>query len=461
MRVWVVSVALAGGLLLTSCGNPARAAFEKAASELPAAEAEARRLGIPLSGADLMPNPPVPREDNAAPLLRAASQQFRTAASKSRGWEVEMGRALADPTPAQLVSAQNTLQPLDDALDQAVLASTKPRVDFGRNWKSDEVRDLTFPELSDGKNLVKGLVQRAQLRAHQGDTQGATQDFRAAITIGRYMNTEPTMIGALVRVAIDALVVRGMEYALTARPTDAAFAAELDALAATQLDHPVELLESLRGEIIFGLAAANMPVDKLLPMATGAVDPADIEALRNQAQVRGRLAPRGVPEDIRQRAYRARALQPWIEIYADKEAQRDNRTLLNRMAEIEKMRELDRDPTLAMHQLFSTSYAAMGNSILMGQARWHVVRGLMAVLRFKAAKGRYPASLAEAGFNESDPFTGKPLRLKVEGETVRVYSVGPDGVDNGGEERVNTAPDSPRQMDIVSMFPRRVNPAPK
>jgi hypothetical protein len=85
----------------------------------------------------------------------------------------------------------------------------------------------------------------------------------------------------------------------------------------------------------------------------------------------------------------------------------------------------------------------------------------MAVLRFKGAQGRYPATLAEAGFTDVDPFTGKAFHLKVEGETVRVYSVGPDGVDNGGEERVNTAPDAPRQMDIVSMFPRRVNAPPK
>ncbi len=461
MKLGISGVIGLAALLMAGCNNPTLAAFEQAAAELPAAEAAARKLGLPLSGADLMPKTPVRPEDNAAPLISVAGKAYRLAGSQKQGWEQSLGRAFADPTPANLASAQATLQPFNPALDQAVAATAKPQVDFGRDWTSDEPWNMTFPEFAEGKNLVKGLSYRAQLRARQGDTAGALSDLKAAAIMGRFMGADPTLIGGLVRVAIDAIVVRAMEYGLTIRSGDMSFLADLDALAAPYAAESVDMLHALRGEIVFNVTAANAPMERLLPMASGAVDEADTVGLANQAEWKQRLAPPGVSEDLRSKAFRARALQPWVELYTDPEARKDPMVLVRRLEEIDQRLSNDQDPTLAVHQILFPVLAGAGDALVSGQARWLALRGLMAALRFKAAQGRYPTSLAEAGFTETDPFSGQAFHLKVEGETVRVYSVGQDGVDNGGQERVNTAPDAPRQMDIVSMFPRPVNAPPK
>lgn len=443
-------------LLIAGCSNQTRAAFEKAAAELPAAEAAARKLGLPLTGADLMPTPPVRPENNAAPLLRRAGADYRLAAGKVRGWEQTLIECYADPTPANLAKAQATLRPLDPSLDLAVQASGKPEIDFQRLWTMDEPWNMTFPELSECKNLTKGLSYRAQLRARQGDSAGAMSDLRAVTIIGQFLASEPTLIGSLVRVAIDAIVVRTAEYALTIRPRDERFLKELDALAAKQIANPAEMLHALRGEIVFGVAATEVSVDSLVPMATGMVDEADTQGMANQSEWRKRLAPPGVPEETRRKAFRARALQTWVEVFSSAEGQASPVALVKRLEEIDERIRLDRDPTLAMHEIFFPTFAGAGDALLTGQARWVALRGLVAVLRFKRAEGRYPGSLAEAGFKELDPFTEQPLRIKVDGETVRVYSVGPDGVDNDGQERVNTPPNAPRQMDIVLQYPRRM-----
>lgn len=461
MKLGISGVIGLAALLMAGCNNSTLAAFEKAAAELPAAEAAAKQLGLPLTGADLMPKTPVRPEDNAAPLILEAGKTYRLAGSQSRGWEQSLGQAFADPTPANLAKAQATLQPFNAALDQAVLAAAKPQVDFGHDWDSDEPWNLTFPEYSEGKNLVKGLSYRAQLRTRRGDTAGALSDLQAAAAMGRFMGSEPTLIGGLVRVAIDALVVRSMEYAITIRSGDMSFLQDLDALAAPHAAESVDLLHALRGEIVFNVTAAGAPAERLLPMASGSVDEADTAGLANQADWKRRLAPAGVPETVRTEAFRARALQPWVELYADPEVRKDPMALVRRMEDLDQRLSNDPDPTLAVHQILFPVLAGAGDALVTGRTRWQAVRGLMAVLRFKGAQGRYPATLAEAGFTDVDPFTGQAFHLKVEGETVRVYSVGPDGVDNGGEERVNTAPDAPRQMDIVSMFPRRVNAPPK
>ena len=61
----------------------------------------------------------------------------------------------------------------------------------------------------------------------------------------------------------------------------------------------------------------------------------------------------------------------------------------------------------------------------------------VAAERYRLTRGRWPAELAELApaFIASvpiDPFDGKPLRYSVGDDGVKIYSVGPDMVDDGG-----------------------------
>ncbi|MCZ8139701.1 MAG: hypothetical protein ACK5XS_00015 [Armatimonadota bacterium] len=461
MKLGISGVIGLAALLMAGCNNSTVAAFEKAAAELPVAEAAAKKLGLPLTGADLMPKTPVRPEDNAAPLLREAGKTFSKAARPHKGWEQTFALAIAEPTPANMEAAQRVIASLDPALSLAEKAAAKPSIDFGHDWTREDPWKIEFPAFSEIKSLSKGFVFRAQLRAISGDKVGAIRDMRAASRLAEFAGTDPTLMAALVQIATDALVSRTMENIVSRHPGDLDLLNALDEIADRKTNQPMEILRSLRGEIIMSLAAAEAPATDLMDSYFGEVDPEDPNAVSEANKLKAELAPSGVPDDLRARAFRARALQPWIEVYADQATVKDNATLVKRLAEIDYQLKSDDDPTTALRVMTYPMSLQAGHAFLTRDARWQAVRGLMAVLRFKGAQGRYPATLAEAGFTDVDPFTGKAFHLKVEGETVRVYSVGPDGVDNGGEERVNTAPDAPRQMDIVSMFPRRVNAPPK
>jgi hypothetical protein len=63
----------------------------------------------------------------------------------------------------------------------------------------------------------------------------------------------------------------------------------------------------------------------------------------------------------------------------------------------------------------------------------------MAVERYRLARGALPSSLGDLvpaylDIVPEDPFTGQPLRYEKLGRGFVVYSVGPDGRDDGGWE---------------------------
>jgi hypothetical protein len=113
------------------------------------------------------------------------------------------------------------------------------------------------------------------------------------------------------------------------------------------------------------------------------------------------------------------------------------------------------DPTHAVNRLVFPVFDQAGEAFVRREAALAAFQGLIAVARFKAEKGRYPETLAEAGFKATDPFSGGPFRMRVSEGQARVYSVGSDRTDDGGEDRATDPDGNPLRRDVVCVFPRR------
>lgn len=422
-------------LCVYGCGNSASAPFEKFAAQLPDAEKEAQRLHLPITGADLEPQPPVAPKDNAAPLLARAGEAL-AAASKTNDWTKSFTDTITKPNTANMRMADAELRKLKPALDLATQASAKPRVDFKRDWASDEPWNLQFPEYPQLKNLTKALAMRGALRAAKGDTRGALQDFEAAFKLAQIAGAEPMLISGLMEIACNAIVVRHMEYAATARPRDLAFLRSLAKLALKESERRLDLLAYLPGEVLWGVAVAKNPEALIANLG---------EDSKEIAKVRRKTLPSGVTRDLLRAAYRVRALQAWSEVYADKAAHKDPLLLTARITEVGKRYSAADDPTMALGEFLYPGLEQGGTVFARREAQLSCFMGLLDVLCYRIQKGRYPKTLAEAGFAAIDPFTGKPYQLRISGNRVDIYSFGMDRKDDAGDTL----------KDVVSTFPRR------
>jgi hypothetical protein len=86
------------------------------------------------------------------------------------------------------------------------------------------------------------------------------------------------------------------------------------------------------------------------------------------------------------------------------------------------------------HEEYGGSMLILAESVVRYLARARIAQTVVDMLEARHRDGAWPA---KPPVERIDPFNDKPLRWRTDGETVTVWSVGQDGVDNGGEGRIS------------------------
>jgi len=118
--------------------------------------------------------------------------------------------------------------------------------------------------------------------------------------------------------------------------------------------------------------------------------------------------------------------------------------------------ENDHSFTGIYRAILAPVYANAGQVMVLDRARVLTVNALAGAMLIHARTGKYPARLSDIPGHWVDPFDGKPLRVKVKGDSIRVYSVGPNLKDDGGVARVELRGTSREDYDIVAAYPPAV-----
>ncbi len=452
---WVGLVVVIIGTSLT-CDITRTISFNKIAGQLPQAEADAKRLGLPLSGAELMRNPPVKPENNAKPLLDEATAALKAARKLDDNWRTTVTNALIDQDAASLAKAEEWMRKLGPAIDLAAKAAAKPDADMGRNWATANPASMTTPELAYIKEFGSALGLRGALRAKQGDKEGAIWDFRACLRLARLASTEPMALDAMVRIAVESYAFRGMETAATFAPKDTKFLAELDQLTAEHAEEPLDFDNMLRGEIWMGVFLAERSPKQISADLLAGLERAGQTNMFDAYLLEKTMEAQGVPDDLRKRAYRSYFLIAWVD-FLDTKA--ENETRLQRYQRFEKWahKYADNKASVAdLNAMLIMPYSVMGRTLARSEAKPIVFRGLMAAMMHRAKKGAWPSTLKEAGFEEKDYFTGEPLRMVVDGDSVKVYSVDWDLKDDQGKEVIANSQNREETRDLACTFPRQI-----
>lgn len=277
------------------------------------------------------------------------------------------------------------------------------------------------------------LFLDATAAALAADPDRAVTSAHACLAAGRGIGDEPFLISMLARTAIGMVAVRSAERTLGLAEPRAGLA-ELQSAVLTEADTPT-LEPALRGE--------RAMLDRLFE----GVDAGTI-GLRELADERG-------PDDLSDR------FVAWVyrgKLPADRAAYHavvgaylaaTRRPESERLTTIAAVPLPPKDLNHVLSRLLLPDIERVAAADLRGKAALRAAAVGLACERYRQKHARWPNALADLGEflpdPPPDPFTGRPLRLLRRPDGITVYSVGPDGTDDGG---ITLTTDGRRGTDV-------------
>lgn len=264
--------------------------------------------------------------------------------------------------------------------------------------------------------VARLLAFEREVNLRRGDGHAATGSVRALFALARAFKREPLLIAELYRVTFDGMAIAGLQRLLLLGELSDGDLAALDRDVAA-LEYHRQFHEALLGERVCMLHNFDDP------------------------DLLGTKPPSGLAWLLFRPADRAVFLQCMRELIAASAAP-DYPSLQTAVDRTQ------RDITAMMAAPGANWRYPMSKSIIpsvddfagavgRGTARREVARAAIAVERFRRANGHLPNGLKELVPEYLpqaliDPFTGGPLHWVASGDEYRVYSVGHNGLDEGG-----------------------------
>jgi hypothetical protein len=413
--------------------------YPLASRELPEAEREYRKRGLPWVATDLGLEE-LPLEENAARLLREASEIMVAKGLKRGGLPTEV------EGEADRKTARQVIIDWEDPLKLAEKAAKLPKANWERDL--DATLHLEFFEYALLKELVSVLRLRALLSSAEGNVSAATDDLARALCVARHISADPLLLALLIHSSLNAIAMKTGEDLLPACRGNSVHLARLKKTLEAEY-RPPDFWNALLGEMYYGVASARnisayggLRIFSDPHYAPPPLDPSKIQR-------------DGYPRDHISRGHLVRHLQLWTQAHDRLQPHRDNPA---KMAEIldEMLAEVERQRGLShlMNKIVVPVFGQAGQAVAKGKAQYLTLMEMIHALEFEARRGRLPRSFEEMGRSPVDPFDGQPLRMKRTNTEFLIYSVGIDGNDDGGLRLSDPGAGNDKQ-DIVTAIPLR------
>jgi hypothetical protein len=383
----------------------------------------------------------LPDEENAALVVLAVKTKLRQPWPPPR-----LGVAAVALPPGQTVDVLTDLYvlPPEVQIDDALLADLRASLEAA-GPALDEARKL--PTLHDGRfpfqrapdgisTLINSHEARtaahllrleAALLSQEGKADAALAATRGMVVAARSVGDEPTTISQLIRVACAAGAVQMLERVLAQGEPSPAALKQMQELLEAEAAEPV-LLMAARGE----RAAMHQ---LMTAIKAGAVKPSALVGGSGGGDV---VLDSAAPVLARGSHPRMlRLLNEYVEAAKlPPERQGEAMEAVERKIKQAKV-EYD-----IMTGLFMPAVLKIGEASRRDQAYLRCAIVGVAAERYRQERHDWPAKVDDLVPHflkavPADPYDGQPLRYKRLADGVVVYSVGPDGQDNGGGRGVN------------------------
>ena len=283
-----------------------------------------------------------------------------------------------------------------------------------------------LPDQQQTRELAAFFTHEMLYLSNAGDISGAIRSGRACVCAGRSLDDEPILMSQLIRNAMVVLGLNGVEGALSLGESKESELAALDELLAD---------EEAQNSLLVGLRGERAGMYRLFSrLGSGAIS---ADGLHEEV---------GLSEGS---LLRHIAAYPRWQIRRQQPAMLDAMTRLVENARLPSHEQIPGEEAIDRElktRKSSGSFVAtfipatikVGNICRRKAALVAAMRGAIAVERFRMKHGKWPAKLEDVvpaflGRVPTDPFDGTPLKLVRTADGVIVYTVGVDGVDDGGK----------------------------
>jgi hypothetical protein len=377
--------------------------------------------------------PPAPaHDDDAAPLLQRVFAAIEADKAMPPGKSV-----VDDPLTADVTAADVTafLTRHATTLDTLRRAADKPGCRFVRDWSRPMI-DMLLPEIGNMRQAARLLAVAARQEAAGGDAAAALRDVVRIHRLGVHTAAEPIAVSGLVGQAIDSMAIETMASVLPSvgrqelpQLADPAFRDFLDSAVSFQRYFLGEEAWAL-GSLAYLQQQGRCVVDEL------SSDP-------------GKSAPLVAPLAVMYRCFLwpadvaglRRCMRPYHRLAGDLVGSGSGSLPFSEIAkQVRRVEdEIKGNREGFVGPMFAPALGGTFKSQCKSQALHRCAAVLVAATRFRVATGALPESAAALVPDHItavplDPFTAHtPLRVKrTDDGGLTVYSVGPDGEDDGG-----------------------------
>ncbi len=344
-----------------------------------------------------------------------------------------------EATPAQTTRVLAILEPTLVELKQN---AHKPLFIPKKDWSRPEM--VLLPEYADIRTATKTLAFSARHHARIGNVDRAVEDLTVLNRMASYAGYAPILIGYLVETACRAIGIAAVQSCIQADPSNALeYSSVLD-----ENDLPL-VGRALRGETYFAMGIVrNLTVIDLFQGSDSYYWDLD-----DESRPVGRTA--GLPTDPIVRAMTGRMLSYHLKVL--KTLGRDNREKQPGQLQAEMLKletELIGGPADHLAEELMPIYSQSVVAQERQRATLRTVQALAKVVNFHQEQRRWPTSLAETGVTTEDPFNpDKSLQYRRTNDEIRIWSFGPDRVDQRGVTQSEaSAKGSYQSHDLVAVF---------
>ncbi len=371
-------------------------------------------------------------EENSAPLImRIAKQMPQDWGADQRFWALFEDD---DPEPQlnteQIKALREELGRAAAALAEARKLKDFPKGRFPITYAADGI-STNLPHIRQPRQVATMLEGQAELLSQEGAADAAVEACQAMLNCGRSLGDEPTSLTQLVRIAVRTMSCRSIERTLAHGEPSVPSLLRLQQL--LELEEPEPL-------VLYGARGDRASLDRMMAaIQRGECSIKEIQLGIKMATIKPGMTPDALvlAEDLvnsplglkHQRAGMLRYMNRVVEALKV-----PNPGQMKRLRALEA--ELPTQPVLV--KLFIPAVSAVAEAEQRNRALLQCSIVALAAERYRRERGNWPAApsqLTAKGYLKrwpEDPYDGAPVRWKRLKDGVVIYTLGPDGADNGG-----------------------------